>query len=187
MIRKNTGFTLIELLVVVLIIGILAAVAVPQYQKSVEKGYAPQMMFAVRSVAQAQQRYYLENGNFADKFSDLDIDYDNLPLKPATFSPYGLSSSDAVRGNNNFVVFFAKTTRFLSIIAVRTTGKYAHAGFEMYLSDNVTPDVNKNFGCVEIYTNNRFTGAAGSYCGMFATSAGVTMNDGSGSRYYAMN
>ena len=67
------GFTLIELLVVVLIIGILAAVAVPQYQKAVIKSEAMQGITLLRSVKQASQNYYLTNGTYPTKFEYLDI------------------------------------------------------------------------------------------------------------------
>ena len=70
---NNKGFTLVELLVVVLIIGILAAIAVPQYQKAVLKSRASQMMALVRSMANAQETYYLANGEYANGFNKLDL------------------------------------------------------------------------------------------------------------------
>ena len=58
--KNNTGgFTLIELLVVVLIIGILTAVAVPQYKKAVKKVQYARMLTALQSAVKAQQIYWI--------------------------------------------------------------------------------------------------------------------------------
>ena len=62
--KGQSGFTLIELLVVVLIIGILAAIAVPQYFKVVEKGKAAEAMAILDSIRGAQERYLATNGNY---------------------------------------------------------------------------------------------------------------------------
>ena len=67
------GFTLIELLVVVLIIGILAAVAVPQYQKAVTKARFAEAFSNLKTIAQAQQVCRLEKGEFC-RFDKLSID-----------------------------------------------------------------------------------------------------------------
>ena len=58
----SAGFTLIELLVVVLIIGILSAVALPQYQKAVEKSRAAEALQMLRYMYQQKEAYRLENG-----------------------------------------------------------------------------------------------------------------------------
>ena len=71
------GFTLIELLVVVLIVGILAAVALPQYQRSVKKARFAGLWTQINALEKAQELYYLANGVYAENLEDLDI---QIPL-----------------------------------------------------------------------------------------------------------
>ncbi len=71
--EKFSGFTLIELLVVVLIIGILAAIAVPRYQKVVKKNRALQLQILIKSIQEAEEAFLLANGTYSQCLNDLDI------------------------------------------------------------------------------------------------------------------
>ena len=71
--ERRRGFTLIELLVVVLIIGILSAIALPQYQKAVARARFATVKATVRALSDAQKTYFMANGEFASRLDELDI------------------------------------------------------------------------------------------------------------------
>ena len=71
---NKKAFTLIELLVVVLIIGILAAIAVPQYQKAVAKSKFATLKNNVKAIYQAEKVYHLANNSYTTNLNDLDVD-----------------------------------------------------------------------------------------------------------------
>ena len=69
-IKKSKGFTLIEMLVVVLIIGILAGIALPQYNKAVERSRAAEPQIILKDMFRAQQGCLIKTGDIFQCVSD---------------------------------------------------------------------------------------------------------------------
>ena len=71
--RRRQGFTLVELAVVIIIIGVLAAFAVPRFLDSVERSKAAEAFNYLSAVRAAQERYQVRQGTYADDITKLDI------------------------------------------------------------------------------------------------------------------
>ena len=154
------AFTLIELLVVVLIIGILAAVALPQYQKAVEKSRAATVLSLLKAVGQAQEAYKMASGDYATSFDELDVDV------PWTGDTKWYTSGDAetdTRSNADWSIALKKVTA-TAVTMGRISGPYTGVGF-VYLLES-QDDLPKNtILCTEQKAGGlNYEGAKGSYC-----------------------
>lgn len=69
--RPAAGFTLIELLIVVLIIGILAAIAIPKFANTKGKAYAASLKADLHNLATAEEAYYYEASEYTTNLADL--------------------------------------------------------------------------------------------------------------------
>ena len=69
--RDNKGFTLIELLIVVVIIGILAAIAIPKFSATREKAYFAAMKSDLKNLASQQEIFYADNYSYTTATADL--------------------------------------------------------------------------------------------------------------------
>ena len=137
------GFTLIELLVVVLIIGILAAMALPQYFKAVERSRMAEAVTLMDSVVKAQRRTFMQTNRYALRFQGLDVS-----PKGATGNRY-FTKGDPVTGagGNGFMIVLNGSSTFAGgeVEAWRVVGgssshgslQYRYTLYRSYQSDNV--------------------------------------------------
>ena len=135
------GFTLIELLIVVLIIGILAAVAVPQYQLSVEKSRANTALAVLKTIFQAQEAYYLEHGEYATSWDDLSIE---KPKKQHFSYFLYFQSAAAYQADKNYYLFFRYTYRHGARIACGSQASEGPTDYAKKIFNLLGADLTKN-------------------------------------------
>lgn len=108
---NTKGFTLIELLVVVLIIGILASVALPQYTKAVEKSRSTEAITLLSNLAKAEEIYALATNSYTNDMNSLDIQMPNVTGTGTVSSVQTNAFTITIRNTNGANVFQATATR----------------------------------------------------------------------------
>ena len=130
MTTRNTrrGFTLMELLVVVLIIGILAAVALPQYQKAVGKSRIAEVKTVMPKIIQAARLYYLETG-----ISGVHGHQNELSIEWPESNNWSYDIDECMTGNGKFGC------------AATADGKNALEGIHLYLPEKEYYEANEDY------------------------------------------
>ncbi len=184
---KTAGFTLIELLVVVLIIGILVALAVPQYQKAVEESEAAQTLVLLKSMHQAYQSYYLSRGTYPTTLAALDT---TISWKPTEKSWTSSPKTGEWGSNGKWSVHLYRSTgdEAMGICIGRVSGNFAGGGWCIWShvssarlkTDRLYCVERKQYGVV-------LTGTAGRYCQKLFQGTVVTGHNLNPMRIYSVN
>ena len=96
--RGNRGFTLIELLIVVVIIGILAAIAIPKFANTKGKAYAASMKADLRNLATAEEAYLSDYVTYTGTLANLN--YMVSPGNTVTITAFTAAGWAATASNN---------------------------------------------------------------------------------------
>lgn len=103
--RSRSGFTMLELLMVVIIIGILATLALPQYMSFIEKARATEAINTMGAIRTAENLAKLELGSYTADATNLSISFPTAGS--ATYWTYGLSGAS----DTGFVVTATRTSK----------------------------------------------------------------------------
>ncbi len=134
----RSGFTLIELLVVVLIIGILASIALPQYQKATEKSRAAQAITLLKSLRQAAVEYHMASGTFPLSFDELSVEIPWTGTEKGIVMPPLIKDT---RSNTEWSAQLYNGSDGKVFYMTRLNGKYKGSGFGINMETSWGGDV----------------------------------------------
>lgn len=154
--KNKNGFTLIELLVVVLIIGVLTAVALPQYSTAVEKARSAEALSLMNAVAGSAERYCFQMDKWPNNMSQLDIE---VPKSSADNSDGGKNFSIAFSSGGNTDCTVATNKLIIQATRRDLTGDSGYSLTTELVLDPDTETVNATRKCT--YTGS---GKGKTYC-----------------------
>ncbi|MDO8602955.1 MAG: prepilin-type N-terminal cleavage/methylation domain-containing protein [Candidatus Omnitrophota bacterium] len=105
------GFTLLEVLIVVIIIGILAAIALPQYTATIEKSRSAEAASNIGALRTAVDRYWYQNNASDPTNTDLDkLDIDNPNNVIGKLYTYSISSNTSTASTRTYTILATRTS-----------------------------------------------------------------------------
>jgi type IV pilus assembly protein PilA len=110
---RRAAFTLIELLIVVVIIGILAAIAIPKFSNTKGQAFLAAMRSDLRNLATAEEGYYYSNSSYSSNLSQLNFLSSSgvtISVPEATPGGWSASATHAALGAEKCTVYFGTAT-----------------------------------------------------------------------------